>query len=120
MRADSIAAIGTSDCARESDDLGSLRSGARRVLFKGGISIYRRRDLFAARFMGCNRPVNRERPAPKKRKKPDRLVGVLVGEICLIQWWMKRLIIDAERHVADLKSIEGYLDRLREDYRERD
>jgi hypothetical protein len=52
-----------------------------------------------------------------KRKKPD--LGVLVGELCLVQYTARRLIIDAERNLADLKALEKHLDRLREENRER-
>jgi hypothetical protein len=53
-----------------------------------------------------------------KRKKPDRL-GVLVGEICLIQYGLRRRLSDAKRMIADLEAIDKHLDRLREENRER-
>jgi hypothetical protein len=54
----------------------------------------------------------------KKRQKTSRL-GVLVGEICLIQYGTRRMIDDAKWMIADLEAIEKHLDRLREENRER-
>jgi hypothetical protein len=55
---------------------------------------------------------------PRKRKKPDRL-GVLVGELCIVQYDIRRLISDAEINLRRLEAMERHVNRLREENRER-